>query len=408
MIGEGSLLAYLVSMTLRITEIQRVLKQTGSFWLHCDPTCSHYLKLISDAVFCSQKGEFLNEIVWCYETSGKSKKRFSKKHDIIFFYSKSLNYLFNINDVKIPRKEGKHMRMAKDENGRLYEEKTDKKSGKIYRWYFDEGRLPFDYWTDIQSMNREEKERLGYPTQKPEALLERIIKASTDKGDLVLDAYCGCGTTIAVAERLERQWTGIDIIYQSISLILKRLEESFGKKVLNDIVLDGIPQDMEAAIALANKKDDRLRKEFEKWAVLTYSENRAAISMKKGADKGIDGTAYFAASATDTGRIIFQVKSGNVNRSVISSLRGDMEREHAEMGILITLEEPTKAMNEEAKSAGLYYHKLMGRNYDRIQIVTVKEIIQDNRRLEMPLSFDVIKKAEAKSRTAQMNIGFGR
>ena len=143
-------------------------------------------------------------------------------------------------------------------------------------------------WTDINRIGNTSNERLGYDTQKPEALLERIIKASSNEGDIVLDAYCGCGTTVAVANKLNRQWIGIDTTYQSISLILKRLEEQ-SKDALDNVELNGIPKDMESAIALANKKDDRTRKEFEKWAVLTYSNNRAVINDKKGADKGISG-----------------------------------------------------------------------------------------------------------------------
>jgi site-specific DNA-methyltransferase (adenine-specific) len=162
---------------------------------------------------------------------------------------------------------------------------------------------------------------------------------------------------------------------------------------------------MGAAQALAHKKDDRVRKEFEKWAVLTYSNNRAVINTKKGADKGIDGTAYFLTSKTDTEKIIFQVKSGAVNRSTIATLRGDMERENAQIAILLTLEEPTKPMREEAAAAGLYEHKLMGRSYNRIQIVTVQEIIEQEKRLEMPLSIEVVKSAAANVAGEQLNLG---
>jgi len=283
-----------------------------------------------------------------------------------------------------------------------------KKKGGVpsFKRYLSEnsGSAIQDMITDIRPITSQCQERLGYPTQKPESLLERIIKASSNEGDTVLDAYCGCGTTVAVAERLKRRWIGIDITYQSISLVLKRLEDTFGKALLQDIKLDGIPQDMESAAALANKKDDRVRKEFEKWAVLTYTNNRAVINTKKGADNGIDGTAYFATSAADTGKMIFQVKSGKVNRSIIATLQGDMAREEAEMGILITLEEPKKSMREEAKAAGMFRHELMNRNYDRIQIVTVKEMIEQGRRMEMPLSFEVVKKAQSKGKEKQTEL----
>ena len=235
---------------------------------------------------------------------------------------------------------------------------------------------------------------MGYPTQKPEALLERIIAASSNEGDIVLDAYCGCGTTVAVCQRLNRQWIGIDITYQSISLILKRLEDSFGKGVLEQIKLNGIPKDIESAIALANKKDDRTRKEFEKWAVLTYSNNRAIINQKKGSDKGIDGIAYFQGDKDEPEKIILQVKSGNVKSGDIRDLQGTMTLEQAAMGIFITLKEPTKEMMKTAKTAGIYQTRYMSQSCDRIQIVTIKEIIEENKRLDIRLSFEVLKSAE--------------
>lgn len=422
-IGQGSLLAYLVSITLRVVEIHRVLKNTGSFYLHCDPTASHYLKLILDSVFCPSGGDFLNEIIWCYRERELSRKKWNQKHDIIFYYAKSGKYFFNpahalepYSDVTLKKfkykdDSGYYMIRGKgtDINSPVY--KADglrpihekKYPNLTYRQYLKAGVLPRDWWT-IGIINKAAKERLGYPTQKPEALLERIIHASSNEGDLILDAYCGCGTTAAVAQRLKRNWIGIDITYQSISLILKRFEETFGKQIADSIILDGIPKDMESAHALANKKDDRLRKEFEKWAVLTYSKNRAVINTKKGADKGIDGIAYFMTDSDETGKVIFQVKSGKVSRNIISSLRGDMEREEAQIGILITLEEPGKPMIQEAMSAGLYHHRLMDRNYHKIQIVSVKEIVEEGKRMELPLSLDVVKKAESKGNGTQLGI----
>jgi site-specific DNA-methyltransferase (adenine-specific) len=244
-------------------------------------------------------------------------------------------------------------------------------------------------------INSQAAERLGYPTQKPEALLERIIQASSNEGDTVLDAYCGCGTTVAVAQRLRRQWIGIDITYQSIAVILKRLEDSFGSAVLESVVLDGIPRDMDSARALANKKDDRVRKEFEKWALLTYSKNRAIVNEQKGADKGVDGTAYFVTGSDTTDRVIFQVKSGKVQRNDIATLNSDRQRENAALATLITLEESTKPMRDEALAAGIYHHELLNRDYPRIQILTVQEMIEDGKRIDLPLSLDVLKSAVA-------------
>lgn len=398
-LGESDLLAYLVSMTLRITEIHRVLKSTGSFYLHCDPTSSHYLKLILDAVFCGQGGDFLNEIVWCYNVGGKGKKHFARKHDILFWYAKSNNYYFDGTLAGIKRETGSKSfggKLGIDEDGRRYQDKLVKATGKYYRYYLDDPKIPEDWWADINSIQSQSAERLGYPTQKPEALLERIIKTCSRDGEIILDAYCGCGTTVAVAQRLKRNWIGIDITYQSISLILKRLEDGFGKGVLDDIILDGIPQDMASAEALAHKKDDYVRKEFEKWAVLTYSNNRAIINDKKGADKGIDGIAYFVTGKDQSEQILFQVKSGNVNRAAIATLRGDMAREKIKIGVFITLEESTKPMRDEAAKAGSYHHELLQRDYDCIQIVTIKEIIEGSKRLELPLGVEVVSSAEDK------------
>lgn len=392
-LGEGSLLAYLVSMSLRITEIQRVLKRTGSFYLHCDPTSSHYLKLILDAAFCPTGGDFRNEIVWCYASGGVSKHYFAKKHDTIFFYIKSKDYKFNTQYRAYS--EGTLQRgltAVKKKMNEKYELRT-------------EGAVMSDWWPDITPLlSPTSFERLGYPTQKPEALLERIISACSDEGDVVLDAYCGCGTTIAVAQRLKRRWIGMDITYQSIALVLRRLEGTFDSVVADGVMLDGIPLDMESAVALAHKKDDRLRKEFEKWAVLTYTKNRAIINDKKGADQGIDGTAYFLTGKDENAKIIFQVKSGGVKRDDIATLRGDMAREQATIATLITLENPTRPMLTEAKAAGQFHHESMGKNYDKIQIVTIQEIVESGKRLEIPMSLEVLKAAQREAEDKQVNL----
>ena len=374
-LGHGSLLAYLVHMTLRIVEIHRVLKPTGSFYLHCDPTASHYLKLVCDAVFCGQGGDYLNEIVWKRTSSHSSAKRWGPTHDTILFYAKSTRYTWN--DVLLahtaahisskysskddhdnfmadnltgaelrtgdsgkpwrefdPSKLGRHWAVPRKlPEGRVdltgwetlsTQDKLDRldeadliywprKDGGFPRFkrYLNAGSSIQSVITDIFPINSQAQERLGYPTQKPEALLERIIKASSNEGDVVLDAYCGCGTTVAVAQRLGRKWIGVDITYQSISLILKRLEDKYPAEwpaIEADIFLDGVPRDLASAVALANRKDDKTRKEFEKWAVLTYSNNQARINEKKGADARIDGIAYFLIDKGENGKAIFQVK----------------------------------------------------------------------------------------------------
>ena len=401
-LGKGSLLAYLVSMTLRIVEIYRVLKATGSFYLHCDPNSSHYLKLVLDAVFCPQGGNFLNEIVWCYRGGGSPKQDFGRRHDVILRYSKSNQYLFNPNSIRIPyQAEGIN---RKDDAMWGKHKGTD----KVYKPH-PLGKIPEDWWL-MNILNANDPERLGYPTQKPEALLERIIQASSNQGDVVLDAYCGCGTTVAVAQRLDRKWIGIDITYQSIGLILKRLEDAFGQGVLEQIQLNGIPKDMKSAIALANKKDDRTRKEFEKWAVLTYSNNRAIINPKKGADKGIDGIAYFRSEQDEPEKIILQVKSGNIKSGDIRDLQGTLTLEKAAMGIFISLKEPTKEMIKTAKSAGIYQNKYMSQSSDIISIVTIQEIIEEQKQLSIPLGYEVLKSAEkqkeVKSTQLKLDIDF--
>ena len=438
-LGDGGLLAYLVSMTQRVNEIQRVLKPTGSFYLHCDPTASHYLKLVLDSVFCARGGDYLNEIIWPRTNAHNMKTRgYVRSNDTLFFYVKGKDFIWNQPYTGYSQAQLK--RYKPDENGRLYtgqdltmsgnisrnftwrgvkppenrgwavsEEQLEKwwNEGKILKKmdgnprldglkvYLDEnpGKPVGTNWSDIERIGNTSDERLGYPTQKPEALLERIIQASSNEGDTVLDAYCGCGTTVAVAQRLRRHWIGIDITYQSIAVILKRLEDSFGADILNTVTLDGIPRDMDSAKALANKKDDRVRKEFEKWALLTYSKNRATINEKKGADRGVDGIAYIVTGSDATERVIFQVKSGAVKRNDIATLHGDMTREGAVMAVFLTLEEPTKPMRDEALAAGIYHHELLNHDYPKIQIVTIREIIEDGKRIELPLNLAVLKTA---------------
>lgn len=226
-----------------------------------------------------------------------------------------------------------------------------------------------DDW-QINIIGRSAKERLGYPTQKPEKLLERIILASSNEGDTVLDAFCGCGTTVSVAQKLNRNWIGIDITYQAISLIEKRLFDAYGAECLKNVRLHGIPRDLESARALAHKKDDKLRKEFEKWAILTYTGGEAMINEKKGSDDGIDGRAIVFDFEKQSCEILFSVKSGHVGVSQIRDFIHVVDRENAAMGVFITLERPTKNMLGEAASAGLFEGE------QKIKIVTAEEIIE--------------------------------
>ena len=266
-----------------------------------------------------------------------------------------------------------------DDTGRKYHINGQ---GKTY--YFDEGRTCDDVWSwttekEFNQLNSMAKERLGYPTQKPEALLERIIKANSNEGDTILDAFCGCGTTVAVAERLNRKWIGIDITYQSISLILKRLEEHFGISTLANITLNGVPQDIESAILLANKQDDRTRKEFEKWAVLTYSNNRATINEKKGGDGGVDGVAYMVdyddKNKQTIKQVLFSVKSNKtLAPTVIRDLNGTIERDGAVIGIFITLYKMENLV-KESKKYGTYQNKMFGQSYPKIEVISIEDIL---------------------------------
>jgi len=431
-LGKGSLFAYLVSMTQRIAEIYRVLKPTGSFYLHCDPTASHYLKLVCDASFCINGGEFRNEIIWHYRRWTNVQQQFQSMHDVIFFYSKSNQVTFNFTEVDMSESQKKKFTRGWDSNV-ISSDKGKYSQLIVYnKQKFDEAvknnRLnPAKYKNIVfrdkptvaasdviimPTLNSQAKERLGYPTQKPEALLERIIKASSNEGDTILDAYCGCGTTIAVAERLERNWIGIDITYQSISLILKRLEDSFGGDFTKDLVdkttkavirparlvLTGVPQDFASAVALATKQDDRVRKEFEKWIILTYSNNRAVINDKKGGDGGIDGTAFMVDFNDNQEQIYQQVlfsakSSKTLSPSVIRDLVGTMEREKAVIGYLLTLY-PMPNLVKEAAKYGTYQNKLFGHTYPKIEVISVQDIF-DGKKLYLPTS-EVLKKAERK------------
>ena len=348
---KGGINHYIEWIKERVFELYRVLKDSGSIYLHCDGHASHYLKVMCDTIF--GHNNFRNEIVWCYETAGKSKRQFSKKHDTILFYSKSSNWTFNIKEISIPRKRNKHMRTGIDEQGREYEEKTDRKSGKIYRWYFDEGRLPLDYWVDIPFMNREESQRLGYPTQKPEALLERIIKASSNKNDLVLDSFCGCGTTIAVAQRLQRKWVGIDVSPSACKLMKNRVERNGARGV--EII--GLPiniNDLKALPAF----------EFQNWCVGALG---GTVNFKKVGDMGIDGFTFF-------NRYPIQVKqSENIGRNVVDNFETALQRDKKDRGYIIALSFGKGAFEEVAriKKEGLFIEllevdKLLGFSEEKV------------------------------------------
>ena len=387
-LGKGAMLAYLVNMAVRFAEIWRVLKPTGSFYVHCDSTASHYLKIILDAVFCARGGRFCNEIIWHYKKWAAAQNVFVRNHDTIFRYSKS--DLFVHHQLYLPRATSTLKRFGNKKIQSGERDETGKRIPSITLGDDSVGVKMGDVW-EISIIAPSARERLGYATQKPLALLERIIKASSNEGDVVLDAFCGCGTTVDAAHSLNRKWIGIDITYNAVSLILKRLKDRYSNDIERQIQLFGIPRDMESATALAHKKDDRLRKEFEKWAILTYTDNHAKINDKKGSDRGMDGIAYILG-----GSAIFSVKSGNVSVKDIRDLRGVMDREEATAGVLLTLEEPTKPMLQEAAALG-HVDDLpsvkMPKKTPKLQIVTIQEML-DGARMTLPLPEAVVKSAE--------------
>ncbi|HEC66029.1 MAG TPA: site-specific DNA-methyltransferase [bacterium] len=387
-LGTNDMMAYLVMMAIRLQDLHRVLKPTGSIYLHCDPTASHYLKLVMDAIFGHKN--FRNEIIWNYGR-GASNIKFAlpKGHETLLFFGKSNNSQW-IPPLK-PYSKKLLKSLRKDEKGYYYTRgqrtgrrevaEWEKKSKVGLRTYVDlehGGTKCTDIWNDLGGYPRS-NENLGYPTQKPEALLERIIKASSNKNDIVLDPFCGCGTTIAVAEKLKREWVGIDIAHLAVSLMKHRLKNSFGNEVKYEVV--GEPVDLKGAEELATQD----RYQFQWWALGLVGARPAKSEQKKGADEGIDGYIYFHddPKKKETKEVIIQVKSGHVGSSLIRDLKGVVEREGSQIGTFITLEESTKPMRTEAVSSG-YYKSPLGHNYPKIQILTIQELLE-GKRIDYPV-----------------------
>ena len=366
---ETNLMAYLVMMALRLVELHRVLKPTGSFYLHCDPTASHYLKIILDQIFGVEN--FRNEMVWSYRRWPAKQKNFQKMHDIILFYSKekqenTFNVIYEILSAgTLKRWKGKKSKVSFEGEIRLVTQMTNVES---------QGRPADDVWS-IPVINSQAKERLGYPTQKPEALLERIIKASSNEGDVVLDTFCGCGTAIAVAQRLNRRWIGVDITHLAIALLKYRLADAFGDDVEYEII--GEPKDAESAKALAVQD----RYQFQWWA-LSLIRARPYQGKKKGADEGVDGMIYYQDVDPDkpkktlARKIVVQVKSGKVSVRDIRELKSVVDSQDAVIGVFITLNPPTQPMVKEAATAGRFqWLHVTHTTYPKIQIRTIEELL---------------------------------
>jgi DNA modification methylase len=428
-LGQNDMMAYLTMMAVRLVELHRVLKPTGSLYLHCDSTGSHYIKLLLDAIFGHRL--FLNEITWKRTFShGNVGKNFGSIFDCIFFYTKSQDYIWNQLYTAFPLEYIENTFKYTDPNGRRWQSVTLRNPGSRPNLHFAytasngitylphrngwscnrerlekydrEGRLHFpkdpkgalrlkmyidespgirlqNIWDDIPPISSQAAERLGYPTQKPEALLERIIQASSNEGDIVLDPFCGCGTTITVAERLRRRWIGIDITHLAITLIKKRLHDTYGPELAPYEVI-GEPADARGAEALAIEN----RHQFEWWA-LGLVDAFPAQDKKKGADKGVDGVIYFKDDAGGAHKkIIVQVKSGSVSSPQIRDLKGVLGREQAAIGALISLKPPTRAMREEAAAAGFYVpEQFPEHRFPKLQILTIAELFA-GKKLDYP------------------------
>lgn len=403
-VGENDVMAYLTMMCIRLIELQRVLSNTGSIYLHCDPTASHYLKILMDVIF--GKNNFRNEIVWHYTGRRmKAPNKFNSKHDILLFYAKSPDTkILNYPTEPYTREEYLTMKKQKlhtDEDGKEWIwGHAGKGKSHDYRIYIDEvidkGKAVDSVW-DIPIINTSAKERLGYPTQKPEKLLERIIEASTNEGQIVLDPFSGCGTSIAVAERLKRRWIGIDVTHLSINLIKWRMKHMYGLEPRKDYRVVGEPEDLAGAEELASQN----RYQFQWWATALI-DARPYGNKKKGTDTGIDGYLYYQEDTKTINRAIVSVKSGNVSVKDIRDLGHVIDREKSDIGILITLQKATRDMKTEAAKKGFYKSPKLNKDYPRIQILTIEEILSGKRPLTPPTVL-TFKKAESPDKE---NMGF--
>ncbi|MDD5707365.1 MAG: DNA methyltransferase [Kiritimatiellae bacterium] len=368
-LGPCDLLAYLVMMAPRLVELRRVMKPTASIYLHCDPTASHYLKMLLDAVF---PGTFRNEIIWCYRKWAIRAGQFAQNHDVLFFYSRNKKASHTFNPLFVPVSEGT-MKRWKGKKQQAFFEDGIRKATSVGD---EQAATPMPDWWTISIINPNAKERLGYPTQKPVALLERIIQASSNRGDVVLDPFCGCGTTVHAAQKLGRKWIGIDITHLAITLMKQRLADAFGKQAKYQVV--GEPASVPDAQALATSD----QYQFQWWALGLAGAR--PVEQKKGADKGIDGKLVFQGEQPGKfENVLISVKAGHVTVSQVRDLRGVLEREKAAIGVLISMEEPTGPMRTEAATAGHWESTIWKKRYPKVQLLTVAELL-DKREIEMP------------------------
>jgi DNA modification methylase len=436
-IGENQMMAYLVEMAVRLVELHRVLKPTGSLWLHCDPTASHYLKALLDAIFDPRR--FLNEVIWkrssAHSDTAQGAVHLGRTHDVLLFYSKGEQPTRNIVFVPFtPDYTESHYANVELGTGRRYR-KGDLTAAKpggdtSYEWvgpsgiavhpypgrywayskanmeeFERQGRLVYtktgmpeykrylddnpgtplqDIWDDIPPINSQAKERLPWATQKPLPLLERIISVSSNPGDIVLDPFCGCGTALVASQKLGRQWIGIDVTFLAIAVMRQRLRDSFPE--LGQVELVGQPTEVQGARGMLVGTGLNGQYQFQWWALDLIGAQPLGSVQKKGADRGIDGVISFSTGPHgEVGRALVSVKSGSINSSMVRDLKGVLDREKAEIGLFVTLDEPTGPMRLEATTAGVYHSDLSGRDYQRIQILTIRELLEEHRRPDLPL-----------------------
>ncbi len=442
---ESDMMAYLTMMANRLLELHRVLKPTGSLYLHCDPTASHYLKIVLDSIFGLQN--YQNEIIWQRTSSHNDSKRWGSVHDTILFYSKGIQFNWNEVYTEYDEKYIEDFYNRRDERGiyrldhiirsetmgprpnlsyefkgftpewgwRVIREKLEaldadnrlewSKTGRPYlkRYLSEQKGTPIkSVIVDIPPLSAQSAEKLGYPTQKPLALLERIIQASSNEGDLVLDPFCGCGTAVHAAQSLGRNWIGIDITHLAVSLIEKRMKDAFPSITFT---VEGTPKDLDSARDLALRD----KYQFQWWACSLVGA-QPFQGKKKGADSGIDGLIFFQDDNKAAKKIIVSVKGGeSVTRTMIADLKNSVEREKAQLGLFVTLAEPTRPMLTEAASAGFYESPVMG-SYPRIQILTIADLLSGKSRPNYPdltrggLTFKKAKTEEKKA--TQGDLGF--
>ena len=456
LLGRNQMSAYLVMMAARLVELHRVLKPTGSLYLHCDPTASHYLKMLLDGIF--GPWNYRNEIVWKRTWAHNDPNRYGRISDSLFFYTKSDDYTWNTQHTPYsedyinkffrqedergryqaitltgagistgesgqewqgcnPTDSGRHWSVPKrvverlgglealewpisarlnllDEHGYI----AWPKKGKVPRFkqYLDEmpGVPVQNIWADVDRISHQSKERLGYPTQKPLALLERIIRASSNPGDVVLDPFCGCGTAIDAAHSLGRRWLGIDVTHLSVALMKYRLQDRHGLRAGHDYRVIGEPQDLAGARNLAEQERDG-RYQFQWWALSLIGARPlgapgSSRRGKKGADGGVDGLIHFLDEHKRTQRVVVQVKSGKVSRPDIGDLRGLLQG-GAAIAVFITLEPPTGPMQQEAFGAGYYESEMWGR-FPRLQILTIEQLLS-GATVEMPTQHGTFRQA---------------